>query len=59
MKKTTEEYITIEEAAEIVGKSERTIRRWIAKDLLEIKRFPPKTGKVYIRKTDIPTFIRK
>jgi len=59
MKVTTEEYITIKEAAKLMNRSTRTIQRYIDKGLFESKQFPPDTGMIYVRKLDIPTYLRK
>lgn len=59
MKQIIEEYITLQEAAQIMSKSTRTIKRYIDKGLLTSKQFPPDTGRIYVLKTDIPTYLRK
>jgi hypothetical protein len=59
MKVITEEYITIKEAAKLMNRSTRTIQRYIDKGLFDSRQFPPDTGQVYVRKLDIPSYLRK
>jgi len=59
MKTVTEEYISVKEAAALMKRSTRTVKRYIEKGVLESKQFPEGTGRIYIRKSDIPSFMRQ
>ena len=52
------EYISLKEFAEIVGVKVRTVRDWIDKGVVQTYQLVPK-GKHFIKKLDIPTFLRK
>jgi len=55
-----EEFVSTKEAAKLLNVTIRTIRRYIKNGTLNFKRFPDTPrGRIYIYKTDIPTFLRK
>jgi excisionase family DNA binding protein len=55
-----DKYLSVKEAAQLTGKSTRTIRRWLEDKVIDFERFPnTPSGRIYIKKTDIPTFLRK
>ncbi len=49
-------YLTLSEAAELIGKSKETLRRWDKKGILNAVREPVSNYRVY-RKTDVQTFL--
>lgn len=54
------DYITSKEACRLLKVSRVTLYKWIKEGIIPAERFPktPK-GRWYIRKTDIPSFMRE
>jgi excisionase family DNA binding protein len=52
-----ETYITVKEAAELIGKSDRTIYRWIKRGIIAGRRMTP-LGEFYIARSEIPNYLR-